>query len=331
VPDQAPRSPRLMSAMKAMIAVALLLATPEAAVAAPTLNVMNVASKRVTVVAKGPKDSDGWSSVRWHGSALIGVIGGEVRRYPLRGRPKTLRDLGDPVDASLSPDGSLVASLDERGVTIREVVSGRRRAAMKQTAEGDDLYENGLALAWARDGSRVAFLGREKRGRTLRVLDTRSGKLLRRIAAKDLYGLDFNAFSPAGDRLVYEAGDYGRVVVLDIASGSRRRLTTTAGEAAWSPVGNRLAISADHGVRLSTDGVHFGPTIETENSAQDLRWSPNGTALAMRLKSYAGNEPSALAVLSVTEAEPRILLPYREAYFGPVVWSPDAAKLAYAG
>src|SRR4051812_21408860 len=175
----------LMSVMKALIAVALLLAVPQAAAAAPTLKEMDVASKHVTVVAKGPKESDGWTSVRWHGSALIGVIGGKVRRYPLHGRPKTLSDLGDPVDASLSPDGSLVASLDEKGVTIREVASGKRRAAMKQTAEGDDLYENGLDLAWARDGSRVAFLGQEKRGQTLRVLDTRSGKLLRRLAAND--------------------------------------------------------------------------------------------------------------------------------------------------
>ena len=51
----------------------------------------------------------------------------------------------------------------------------------------------------------------------------------------------------------------------------------------------------------------------------------------MTLKSYAGHEPSALAVLTVTEAKPRILLPYRDRSFGPVVWSPDAAKLAYAG
>jgi hypothetical protein len=92
-----------------------------------------------------------------------------------------------------------------------------------------------------------------------------------------------------------------------------------------------LAISANDTVRLSTDATRFGEEIRTGNSAQDLRWSPNATAIAMRLKSYAGNEPSALAVLSVTETEPRILLPFRERYFSAVVWSPDGTKLAYAG
>ena len=128
--------------------------------------------------------------MRWRGSALIGVIGDKVRRYPLdwadrRDVPRSRRSCRREPE----PGRIAVASLAEEGVTIREVASGKRRAAMKQTAEGDDLYENGLDLVWARDGSRVAFLGQEKHGQTLRVLDTRSGKLLRRLAAKDVYGL----------------------------------------------------------------------------------------------------------------------------------------------
>jgi dipeptidyl aminopeptidase/acylaminoacyl peptidase len=200
---------------------------------------------------------------------------------------------------------------------------------MPQSAEGDDLYEDDLQLAWSHDGRRVAYLSRERHGRTLRIVEARSGRVLRRLAAPTIYAIGADAFSPSGDRLAYASGVYGYPTILDIATGRTRRSTGVSTlAAAWSPTDDRIAVGSGGGVRVGDASASFGP-VRKVGGVEDLRWSPDGTALALLLVHDATDYKSALAVLP-PEGAPRMLLPYADAGVSSPQWSPDGTKLALA-
>ena len=217
-----------------LVAAVLLAAPADAKVV-----VVDIDTGKRTQISK-EEPSEGWASLRWSadGSAVIGVANDEldlsIRRYPVAGgRATTLRNLPDAFDAVLNPDGTKVAVLYDAGVggaggvLVRDVATGRTSAKLPQSAEGDELYENGLNLAWAPDSSRVAYHAHERRGETVRIADARSGRVLRRLDARK--GIYETVFSPAGDRLLYTSGTYSKLTVIDIDSGSSRRLAATSG------------------------------------------------------------------------------------------------------
>lgn len=96
-----------------------------AAPAVAQLAVLDVGTAKPATLARGT--ADGWTSVRWtgDGSALIAV------------------------------------AIEPKGLAIRRYPAGGGRARLvrrlPQSAEGDELYEAGLQLAWSRDGARVAY------------------------------------------------------------------------------------------------------------------------------------------------------------------------------
>jgi Tol biopolymer transport system component len=220
----------------------------------------------------------------------------------------------------------------DRGLVVREVATGRVLARLRQDAEGDDLYENGLELAFSRDSSRFAYLALEKRGKTLRIVRTRGGTVLRRLDARRMFGLSLEAWSPSGDRVAFASGNTGDLRVLDVASGDARRLDATTIELAWAPAGERIALGGGDGVRISDERQRFGEPIEAGEAVDLIRWSPNGTALALVLENVVSDYKRALAVLSLTPpGKPRILVPYSDRGVSALQWSPDATRIAYSG
>jgi Tol biopolymer transport system component len=318
-----------------LAALALLL---PAAPAGAVLTVVDVETGKRSRVARAPQD--GLTSVRWtaDGSALIAVAsertGLAVRRYRLTGgRGRLLRRLPGAFDAVLNRDGTMVGALYDTGlrgtggVIVRDVASGRALARLPQSAEGDELYESGLELAWSRDGSRVAYGADERRGRTVRIADARTGRVQRRLDARRISGLSLEAFSPTGDQLVYASGTAGRLSVLDVASGATRRLGATGIEVAWAPAGQRIATGSDDGVTVSGEDQRFGAMTPTDGAIVGLRWSPNGTALALVLYRHSPYR-LALAVMA-PDGAPRILVPYSARGVGGLQWSPVGRRLAY--
>jgi WD40 repeat protein len=327
----------MILAVRFLVAAALAMLLP-AAPAGAALTILDVETGKRSRVARGPQDA--WTSVRWtvDGSALIAVArertGLAVRRYRLTGGGgRRLRRLPDALDAVLSRDGTMVGALYDTGlrgtggVIVRDVASGRALARLPQSAEGDELYENGLELAWSRDGSRVAYGAHERRGRTLRIADARTGHVQRRLDAKRISGLSLEAFSPTGEQLVYASGNNGRLTVLDVASGATRRLGATGIEVAWAPAGQRIATGSGDGVTVSGEDQRFGAMTPTDGAVVGLRWSPNGTALALVLYRISDYKV-ALAVME-PDGAPRILVPYSDRGFGGLQWSPDGRRLAY--
>src|SRR4051812_18019890 len=347
-----------------LICAVLLLAAPASAGAAfgPTLGVVDVASGQRSVIARGAARTSGWSSVRWtpDGSAIVAVSGGAgagvLRPFPVAGGParpvgrlggaggpaRLVRDLGDALQGVLSWDGSMVVARYDGGhgipggrggVVVRELATGRVRLRLPQDAEGDDLYENGLDVAWSRDGRRIAYVAQERRGRTLRIADVRSGRVLSRIDADGVYRFNPDAFSPAGDRLAYPSGNNLRLTLLDVATGAvQRTRETRVLTVAWAPAGERLAISTQDGVFSSDEQRHFALLDGTWDSVFSLHWSPDGTTLGFLTSDFTevNIELGVMQVLP-TSGPPQIIVPHRSPDLGAFEWSPDGRRIAYSG
>lgn len=314
---------------------ALLVAAPAEA----ALTILDVDTGKRTTVA--PDVTEGWTSISWtpDGSALIAVENDDldlsVRRYPVTGsggKGRLLRRLPEALDAVLSPDGRSVAALYDHGlkgtggVIVRDIASGSAGAKLPQTAEGDDLYESSLQLAWSRDGKRVTYEAFEgRRGETLRVADARTGRVLRRLGPKHHGSVSGEPFSPTGDRLVYTTGSRDRLMVLDIASGATRRLAGVGIWATWAPVGERIAASTWDEVTVSGEDQRFGRPTALGERVEGLLWSPDGSRLAIPLSR---DFKSALAVLA-PGGTPRILVPFSDKGTWGLTWSPDGRRLAY--
>jgi Tol biopolymer transport system component len=313
---------------------ALLLAAPASAPAATrhTLGVVDLANGQPSDIARS---KDGWSSVRWSadGTAVVAVAheGGRlvVRRYATSGGSRRVRALDRALDAVLSWDGTMVAERRRTGLVVREVATGSVLLRLPQVAR-DDLYRNVRTIAWSRDGSRVAYLARERRGRTLRVADVRNSRVVRRIDARRL-SVGPDACSPAGDRVVYDASGYGGLMQLDVATGSVRRIgTARILGVAWAPAGERLAVSTFDGVFGTDEQRHLGPALAPDDSVRVLHWSPDGTMLAY----IAANFTEVKIELDVVQVlpspgPPQILVPDRYPYLGELQWSPDGRRIAY--
>ena len=329
------RVARLSVRLVAAILVAAVLAS---APAQAKLVVVDVdTGKRTQISTAAP--SEGWASLRWaaDGSALIGVANDEldlsIRRYPVTGgRAKVLRTLPDAFDAVLNRDGTKVAALYDTGVggsggvLVRDVATGRTSAQLPQSAEGDELYENGLNLTWAPDSSRVAYHAHERRGETVRIADARSGRVVRRLDART--GIYETVFSPDGDRLLYTGGTYGKLTVIDIASGASRRIASTALAPAWAPAGNRIAFSAEKSVAVTGEDQQVASTTPIASTADTLLWSPDGRRLALIMHDEGGDYHNATLAVLVPGAKPRVLLAGTGIW--TLTWSADGSRLAYS-
>ena len=309
-----------------------------------SLRVIDVETgKRTTVTRDSPPED--FASLRWtpDGSALIAVANNApgdlaVRRYPAAGGPaKPVRRLREALDAVLSPDGKRVAALYDYGqglrggtggVVIRDLATNRTLGKLPQSAEGDELYENLLELAWSRDGARVAYKSWERRGETLRIAEAQTGRVLRRLDAKRIWTAAPEAFSPTGDRLVYGRGEVSQLYVLDVASGASRRLGVSGSNEAWAPAGERIAVSTGGGLAISGEDQRFGPPVPTGQSPDLVTWSPDGTQIAYVPGAYDRDGTTALIVATPGSA-PRVLIPSRTRGIYSLAWSPDGRRLAY--
>jgi WD40 repeat protein len=156
------------------------------------------------------------------GSQLWDVQTGRlVRRYE-QFPPRTAGELPLVAPFALSSDARLVAvgSLQQPGLTVLEVTTGKERPALKGLVL-DELMN--VAMCFSRDGRLLALGGVPGK---IHVWETGTGKELHRLRWQDMENSAL-AFSPDG-KLLAAGSRHGRISLWDVASG---KLLQTLGRA----------------------------------------------------------------------------------------------------
>jgi len=138
------------------------------------------------------------------------------------------------------------------------------------------------------------------------------------------------SWSPDGRRILYVVttghDDYWQIVEAD-STGRRIDLPSATRDAAWSPDGRQLALATEKGVEIvDADGSRLRKITSGED-AEYVAWSPDGRSIA-----FATRQPDTwVAVVRVDGSRQTVLFRARpEQSPGPLTWSPDATRIAFA-
>jgi WD40 repeat protein len=235
-------------------------------------------------------------------------------------------DLAAVEDVAFSPDGGLVAAINEGGQVCLWDLSRRSERGCMFT-EGQ-----GLRLAFSPDGARIATASEN----FAVVWDIASGERLHRFDHIDLLGdakmahwhwLSGIGFSPDGRFLATASGDR-TARVWDLSSGQEALRLDVAGPVAalaFAPDGRRLATATDLGtirVWATLSGRELF-RIGTGSTVQALSFSPDGQQLA------AGDWGAQIGIWSMRSAIEGARLHHPDDV-EQLAFSPDARLIATA-
>ena len=199
-------------------------------------------------------------------------------------------------------------------------------------------------IAWAPDGSRLAFYSRRGERWHLDIVDA-DGSGLTTIADGLVTGHDPipPVWSPDGSRLAFESEHEGdmEVYVVDADGTGLTNLTRNSAHdsgPSWSPDGSRIAFSSDRDGNtdiyvMNADGSRG--TRLTEHPAVDTApaWSPHGERIAFM--SFRDGEAEIYAVnadgsgLTNATRNPAANFPGGPVGHHPPAWSPDGSRIAF--
>jgi Tol biopolymer transport system component len=162
------------------------------------------------------------------------------------------------VSPSLSPDGSKVAFLSERGLFsielfVADAATGKIEHRLTKTAVDPHLQSLQFihsAGAWSPDGSRIAVATVSGGVPALQIMDARSGHVVRSIRLAELGEIYHPTWSPDGKQIAFSglSGGASDLFIVDVATRRLRRLTSDLYsdlQPAWSPDGRSIAFTSD--------------------------------------------------------------------------------------
>jgi Tol biopolymer transport system component len=206
----------------------------------------------------------------------------------------------------LSPDGSKVAFLSERGqfsieLYVADVASGALRrlteSVLDPHLQSIEFIES--AGSWNADGRRFIYSGVSKGHAVLEIVDASSGDQLREIDLPTI-GEAFNpSWAPDGRQIAFSGSIDGQsdLFIYDLESGTLRRVTHDLFaelQPTWSPDGQTIALVSDRftldstllqgsGYRLALLDVASGQLrpVSTFDRGKQInpQWSPDGQVL----------------------------------------------------
>ena len=321
-----------------------------------------------------------WISRGLTGDEIVFTHGLEVYAVGVDGRG--LRMVSQAADAGAPPDATTTLDISPDG---REVVYAPCESRSKNPVDLID-YEQELAVAsldggqvwrltdnwyfdkypsWSPDGSRIAFVSRESRGRrTVPWAEVdlftmaADGTDVREIAKGPVVH-ETPQWSPDGERLAYakfdDRGMDGRppeiyIYVVAADGGRAQRLTEAVSAPSWSPDGERIAFAKVDGDEIAlyviaadgTDARRLGAVEGWQGQVRDydgdparawiekVSWSPEGSRILVLVDQYAipGIYMMGADGSGITELRVRQPYPYSIA---DVEWSPDGMAIAMVG
>ncbi|VTR95269.1 wd-40 repeat protein : Uncultured bacterium genome assembly Metasoil_fosmids_resub OS=uncultured bacterium PE=4 SV=1: WD40: WD40: WD40 [Gemmata massiliana] len=165
---------------------------------------------------------------------------------------KTVRRIEQPqqegqVRGGISPDGRVVASTTNRGITVWEVATGNKRLSF-------DGLQSTFVMAFSTDSRLLA--ASDLTG-VIAICDLRTGALVRKLSTINDYDVPWTmCFSPDGKRLVAGFRD-GHVAIWDVTTGEVLAPfaghDSTINSAAFAPDGKRFVTTAADGTALVWD------------------------------------------------------------------------------
>ena len=169
------------------------------------------------------------------------------------------------VSPALSPDGSKVAFLSERGLFsielfVADASTGKVLRSLTKAAVDPHLQSLQFihsAGAWSPDGSRIAVAAVTNGEPTLRILNASSGRLVKQVRFGEMGEIYHPTWSPDGKQIAFSGliGGASDLFIVELANGRHHRLTQDLYsdlQPAWSPDGKTIAFASD---RFSTDLV----------------------------------------------------------------------------
>lgn len=178
------------------------------------------------------------------------------------------------VAPALSPDGNYVAFISEKNIFSIELFladSETGKIIRKLTSTDTDPHLNALrfiesAGTWSPDGKKFAAVVFAEGDNQIIIIDTQTGKTIRKLKFGEVDAITNPAWSPDGSRLAFSGSDggYTDLYLYHMKNDSLRNLTNDRYsdlQPAWSPDGNRLAFVTDRGPDTDFEELTFGNTV----------------------------------------------------------------------
>ena len=208
---------------------------------------------------------------------------------------------------ALSPDGRSLMYLSSRDLFsidlyYADATTGEIRARLTNSAldaHFQSLEFINSAGAWSPDGSRFAFAGVSHGRPIISIWDVERREVVHELHFDDLGEIFNPTWSPDGRSLAFSSlvGGLTDLFVVDVASGTRRRLTHDAWadlHPSWSPDGSRIAFTTDRFsseldqldagryqlafLDLETGRIGRAPSFSDADNGNP-QWAPGGKAL----------------------------------------------------
>ena len=239
---------------------------------------------------------------------------------PLGERADLKNDQGPVYSQGWSPDGKLLATAGYGQVSVWNVASSQRVAALKQAG-----YIWGLA--WSPDGARLASASQDG---TVKLWD----KTYRESATLDTGWAFCVGWSPDGKQLAVGT-EAGSAQIWDVKTGKLARKLSGSSliiSIAWSPDGRTLAVGQWDGVialraaRAET-GVQLKSLVGTtaKSDVNGLAWSPDGRRLAF------AHQDGKVRLWSAQDGQLLRSITAHRGWARGIAWSPDGRWLASTG
>jgi Tol biopolymer transport system component len=210
---------------------------------------------------------------------------------------------------ALSPDGSLMAFLSERGRLDVELwlANAETGEVLRRLVRGTSFDPHFASLnfiasagTFSPDAAQVAFAALRAGRDVLALVDVQRGGVTREIPLPGISELTNPAWSPDGRSIAVSGtvGGISNLYLVDVASGAVRPLTSGRNAdlmPSWSPDGSTLAFVTDRGEGTDFDALRYGGyrialldvatgemrLLPREAGTRDFNpvWSADGTAL----------------------------------------------------